>query len=409
MKIVVATTYIYDKRWKEFTRNKTGFGMMVNDIFSSLSENNDVYLMSHVITEGHGEKVLKHKWSDVFCGFRLKYFFEGIKQFFKYPQSFKSRLRYLYYFLNKGYVRKNLKALNPDVVHIHGIGMATLPFIEVCEELKVKYVVTLHGLIGLDDSVKTDSWDKQLEKDFLIRASKENIPVTFISSGMKKRVEERYCIGNTDNIHVVLNGTSASPVFAQNSDYADMRRKFKMSADAKICVAIGNIGERKNQIQIVRALSLLTDEQKKKVYLFLCGNDQTGGKLTEIINTCNLENTVIPLGFVDKTDVNEILKQADVNIVASIDEGFGLSIIEAYMQGVPTVTFSDLDAVPDLYNENSMILAEGRSTEHLAKAIKEALYKNWNRELIKEYSENFSLKIMSERYEEVFRNVLNKK
>jgi hypothetical protein len=65
MKILIATTYIYNKEWPEFTRNRTGFGIMVNDIFECVSEEEDTYLTSQVITEGH-KNVLKHTWGDVF-------------------------------------------------------------------------------------------------------------------------------------------------------------------------------------------------------------------------------------------------------------------------------------------------------------------------------------------------------
>ena len=41
MKVLIATTYIYKKEWPEFTKNRTGFGIMVNDIFESVSEEND--------------------------------------------------------------------------------------------------------------------------------------------------------------------------------------------------------------------------------------------------------------------------------------------------------------------------------------------------------------------------------
>ncbi len=43
--------------------------------------------------------------------------------------------------------------------------------------------------------------------------------------------------------------------------------------------------------------------------------------------------------------------------------------------GVPTVTFSDLDAITDLYEANAMILVEKRNTESLAEGMKTAFRK----------------------------------
>lgn len=49
--------------------------------------------------------------------------------------------------------------------------------------------LTLHGLIGLNDSVSAPAYEKQIERDFLIKAEKNNIPISVISSGMKARIE----------------------------------------------------------------------------------------------------------------------------------------------------------------------------------------------------------------------------
>ena len=95
----------------------------------------------------------------------------------------------------------------PDIVHIHGIGTITESYIRICEEMKVRYTVTLHGLIGLNDSVSAPVYEKQIERDFLIKAEKNNIPISVISSGMKARIEENYLGKKANNITVITNGT----------------------------------------------------------------------------------------------------------------------------------------------------------------------------------------------------------
>ena len=163
MKVLIATPYIYKQEWPEFTRNRTGFGIMVNDIFESVSEDVDVCLLSHVITKGHGN-VLKHTWGDVFGGAKLIDWVNGIKYFFKYSQGVKGRIRYFYYALNAGSFRKSIKTINPDLVHIHGISVQIKHYIDVCKEENTPFIVTLHGLIGLDESIKTAVWDKECSR-----------------------------------------------------------------------------------------------------------------------------------------------------------------------------------------------------------------------------------------------------
>lgn len=366
MKVLIATTYIYKKEWPEFTRNRTGFGIMVNDIFESVSEETDTYLLSQVITQGHG-KVLKHSWGDVFGSAKIKDWGKGFKYFFGYPQGIKGRVRYFYYGLNSGSIRKAIRSLKPDVVHIHGIGAQIKPFIEVCEDEKVPYIVTLHGLIGLDETVRAATWDKQMEKDFLIEADTKGIPVTVISSGMKRRIEENYLGHVAKNITVVCNGTRI-PYDEKliTLDELDLRKQYGLT-DEKIIVAIGTICERKNQIQIIRAMA--TRGITCPCHVFLCGSDATNGEAQRFIEDHCLSDKVHLLGFLPHEIIEQILEQADLNIVASSDEGYGLSFIEAYSHGVPTITFSDLDAIPKLFDERAMITIEERDDIALAAGI----------------------------------------
>lgn len=400
MKVLIATPYIYKQEWPEFTRNRTGFGLMVNDIFESVSEDADVYLLSHVITEGH-EKVLKHTWGNVFGGARLKDWWKGFKYFFRYNQGIKGRIRYFYYALNTGSIRKAIKNISPDVVHIHGIGLQIKPFIDVCEEEGVPYIVTLHGLIGLDKSISAAAWDKQMEKDFLVEADRKGIPVTVISTGMKRRIEENYLHHEAKNISVVCNGTRI-PFNEEliKLDEIDLRKQYHLT-DEKIIVVIGSVCDRKNQIQIVRAIRNV----KTPCRVFFCGADASHGVVQDAINKAGLSNKIHILGFLPREKVEQVLEQSDLNLVASKDEGFGLSIIEAYSHGVPTVTFSDLDAVPDLFDEHAMIKVEERSDEALAEGIEKGLNHQWDRAWIREYAKGFSLEKLAEQYKAEYQQI----
>ena len=397
MKILMLASYIYEPGCPEFERNSTGFGMMVRDILDYVGQKEEVLFSSKVITRGRelkNYKILKHTFSDIFKSARFCDCINAVKSFFYGKYGFKDRLRNAFYSFDGGYARKLIKSVRPDIVHIHGIGTVTQSYIDSCLKLKVPFVVTLHGLIGLDSSVSAPASTKRLEKEFLIKASKLNIPVTVISSGMKKRIEENYLLKPADNITVVLNGTKP-----QNSEceFNDILKNLGIE-NKKICLAIGNICKRKNQIEIVKAWDMLPKEIRESAAVLMCGNDLSAGKMKEEIAKAGAQKQIFILGFVEKAKIEFLLDNAWLNIMASIDEGFGLSVIEAFSHGVPTVTFPDLDAVPDLFSEDSMLLAKSRSTESLAKAIGEALNKDWKREEIKSHSQKFSLENMAENY-----------
>lgn len=410
MKIMILAPYIYDKDMPEFSINKTGFGIMVNDIVKSVAEIEEVELVTRVITDARRKhdgkyKLISHTWKQVIMSANIGDWGMSIKVFFATKGRLKDKLRKMFYCLDRGYVRNCIMTSNPDVVHIHGIGSITKSYIEICEELHQKYMVTLHGLIGLNESVKVSEEERNIEKNFLRYADEKNIPVSVISSGMKNRIEKNYLMHTANNITVITNGTHI-PDIHKIDDKDDIRRKYNLSDTCKICVVIGSIMERKNQIQIVEAFAQLDEDVRERCAIFMCGRDMMNGTVEKRVSELGFEKRIFMLGFVAHREIEKILQVADLNIVASLDEGFGLSTIEAYAYGVPTVTFSDLDAIADLYNDNAMVLVENRNTESLAEGMNTALEKKWNKEEIKKYSKNFSIENMAALYLESYKEKL---
>lgn len=403
MKVLLAVPYIYDKQYKEFTKNPTGLGILLTQIYEHIARNNEAYLISHVLTKGHGN-ILPHSVGDVIRHMRWKDLMQGIRCAFRYKQSISGRLKYLYYCINKGYVRHTIKKLQPDVVHINGASIRNKPYVEACQELGVKYVITLHGLKGLDESTKAPSWNKAYEKELILECEKRSIPMTVISTGIKERIEKKYLNGKSYCITVVPNGTNVEQ--KNNAPETDLRKCYHIPDDAMIAVSVGNVCERKNQIQIVEAMPLVCKNADKDLYVFLCGRDLTDGAVQKRIDELGLTDRVFLLGFVPYEQMGNMYAQADFNILASIDEGFGLGMIEAFVYGLPSVTFSDLDAIPDLYDERAMLLCADRSTEAFADAILRTMDKEWNKDEIIAYSKKFSLEQMAKNYQKTFEDAL---
>lgn len=403
MKVLFAVPYIYNREYKEFTRNSTGLGIILTEIFTQVSKNNDAYLISNVLTQGHGN-ILPHTIWNVLRHMRWKDLVQGIQWALRYKQSIPGRLRYLYYCLNKGYIRHTIQKLQPDVVHIHGVGLPCKLYVEVCQELSKKYVITLHGLIGLSDSVRTPKWNKACEKEILIECEEQNVPVTVISSGIKSRIEQHYLGTSSRSITVVPNGTNVEP--RNNTQGTDLRKAYHIPEDAMIAVCVGSIYGNKNQIQIVEAMPLVHQKANKDLYVIFCGNDCTNGAVQKRIDELGLTDHAIMLGYVPYEQMSNMYAQADFNILASISEGFGMGIIEAFVYGLPSVTFADLDAIPDLYHEKTMLLCQDRSTEALADAIVQTMDSTWDPNAIMEHSKKFSLEQMAKNYQKVYMNAV---
>ena len=434
MKVMIIAPYIYDDNIIEFTKNKTGFGIMVQNIVSSVAELENVVLLTRVITKGKNEKnfkILSHTWGQFFSNAKLKDWLIGIKAFFANGVTVKDKARHVFYEVDGGYVRKQIQKEKPDIVHIHGIGTITESYIRICEEMKVRYTVTLHGLIGLNDSVSAPAYEKQIERDFLIKAEKNNIPVSVISSGMKARIEEKYLGKKANNITVITNGTKKSnendtkfireegtltqekfqeyysDCLKQNDLYPKLNDtyaylQYSKKNGKKILFFVGNITKNKNQMQAVEILK--NTKVFENILLVLWGREVDNGEVRKKIAEYQLHKNVILGGFNDRMDI--FWKFCDVNLFLSLNDGFGLPIVEGYMHGVPCVTFEDLDATQDLYYPEAMLKVKDRSNESVTDTLKIALDKNWKYEEIIEIGNMFSIDIMSEKYVNWYKEVM---
>ena len=434
MKVMIIAPYIYDDNIIEFTKNKTGFGIMVQNIVSSVAELENVVLLTRVITKGKNEKnfkILSHTWGQFFSNAKLKDWLIGIKAFFANGVTVKDKARHVFYEVDGGYVRKQIQKEKPDIVHIHGIGTITESYIRICEEMKVRYTVTLHGLIGLNDSVSAPAYEKQIERDFLIKAEKNNIPVSVISSGMKARIEEKYLEKKANNITVITNGTKKSnendikfireegtltqekfqeyysDCLKQNDLYPKLSDtyaylQYSKKNGKKILFFVGNITKNKNQMQAVEILK--NTKVFENILLVLWGREVDNGEVRKKIVEYQLHKNVILGGFNDRMDI--FWKFCDVNLFLSLNDGFGLPIVEGYMHGVPCVTFEDLDATQDLYYPEAMLKVKDRSNESVTDTLKIALDKNWRYEEIIEIGNMFSIDIMSEKYVNWYKEVM---
>lgn len=434
MKVMIIAPYIYDDNIIEFTKNKTGFGIMVQNIVSSVAELENVVLLTRVITKEKNEKnfkILSHTWGQFFSNAKLKDWLIGIKAFFANGVTVKDKARHVFYEVDGGYVRKQIQKEKPDIVHIHGIGTITESYIRICEEMKVRYTVTLHGLIGLNDSISAPAYEKQIERDFLIKAEKNNIPISVISSGMKARIEEKYLGKKANNITVITNGTKKSDendtkfireegtltqekfqeyysdCLKQNDLYPKLSDtyaylQYSKKNGKKILFFVGNITKNKNQMQAVEILK--NTKVFENILLVLWGREVDNGEVRKKIAEYQLHKNVILGGFNDRMDI--FWKFCDVNLFLSLNDGFGLPIVEGYMHGVPCVTFEDLDATQDLYYPEAMLKVKDRSNESVTDTLKIALDKNWKYEEIIEIGNMFSIDIMSEKYVNWYKEVM---
>ncbi|RBP27167.1 glycosyltransferase involved in cell wall biosynthesis [Oceanihabitans sediminis] len=101
-------------------------------------------------------------------------------------------------------------------------------------------------------------------------------------------------------------------------------------------VCIGNIGTNKNQLFTIKALQ----ELPSTIHLYLYGNEEKAyrKKLEEYIDENGLHDRVHFMGFVANKDIPEVFRNADLFVLASLQEGLPVSILEALVCGIPVLS-----------------------------------------------------------------------
>ena len=309
-------------------------------------------------------------------------------------------LRMVYYWLLTGYLLKLLKSRHYDMVHMHGCGFGTELWMQVCKNCKQKFVVTLHGLNSFSDTVKLETAGKQYERDFLRRVVAGEFPITVISSGMKKLIENTYNTKECSNIFVVCNSFSIEEGgWASKS----IKEEYGIPQSGKMLLYVGNISENKNQKQLVEAYGLLPEPLRDKTWIMFCGRPSQDGAFERMVKAKPYNSHIVLCGSVDKMAMSNYYKEADGVVLISFTEGFGLSLIEGMHFGLPCAMISLMDAFEDIYSDKAVVPINGYSNEAVAKGIELLLTKQWNREWIKDYSNKFDSNTMAGNYVKAYK------
>lgn len=113
---------------------------------------------------------------------------------------------------------------------------------------------------------------------------------------------------------------------------------------------------KKGQDLLIRAVGALVYDRSMPVYADFIGEGNSNSYLTDLVAELKLESHCRFLGTMAREAVYELLPEYDVLVQPSREEGFGLTIIEAMIAGVP-VLVSDIEGPME-------VIAQGRYGFH---------------------------------------------
>ena len=378
MKVLSVAWAIYDSRIESFCGNCTGAGLVIKNLCEYIGKTEQSYLY-----------VGQYDIEDIKLG-NINIVSNILEND---AGRFNARVdRVIWKF------EKILKELKPDIVNVHGIGEMAIRCIYICKRNKIPCVFVEHLYIGLNKTFQKYDRDVEWEKELY---NISNLNIVTVSTGMKKKILNDYSRLNPENLTVVRNGTDFSAKLMES----DLRTKYSVQ-NKKVLLCVGNITERKNQLQLIDSYKLLPEYVRDEVAIFFCGIDRINGKLEERINKENLQNELIYVGAVSIDEMKKFYSIADGLIMPSLAEGLSIAALEAIAYGLPVIMSAKSECADDLSDENVSVLAKTQESSSIAEAITTWFNKKWDRKYIMKCASNFTMENMAEQYIELNKKVI---
>lgn len=199
-----------------------------------------------------------------------------------------------------------------------------------------------------------------------------------------------------ERIEVIYNPVATAEISAKAQEPSP--HPWLVCKEVPVVLAVGRLTELKGFHTLIRAVALL--KRRVECRLIILGEGEQRAELERSISQLGLERSVDLPGFV--SNPFSYVKQADVFVLSSLWEGFGMVIAEALSVGTPVVA-TDCPSGP------AEILERGRhgrlvpvgDPEAMALAIEKTINHPPDRELLKARAEAFSVEHIIPQYLQV--------
>jgi glycosyltransferase involved in cell wall biosynthesis len=292
---------------------------------------------------------------------------------------------------------KELKAVKPDIIHVHGYKEAIIGGLagRICGIDKL--IRTHHGKGVLDGCLKHRILEFFIAR-FLIKwniAVSEDLKKFLIEKGIAKEI----------NIRVIHNGVATQEIVCRKSRKV-LKEELGISQDAFVIGTLGRMVAVKGHSYFLEGAKQVK-ALKSNVIFVLAGDGPLKADAMNFIQQERLDETVKLLGF--RNDPYDLLNMFDVFALTSLHEGIPMVLLEAMSLEKPIVATA-VGGIPEiLTNRDTALLIEPRNSFLFAKAcvelientrFRETIAKNAKNKLLENYTININAQKAMALYEE---------
>ncbi|EOT40462.1 glycosyltransferase family 4 protein [Enterococcus columbae] len=253
----------------------------------------------------------------------------------------------------------------PKAVKKYNIDVLWCPYNTAPLKVSCPTVVTVHDVIYM--SLKLKEASSLYKKAGLIyrrtvvpQAVKRAKEIVTISNYAKKDICESFPVAK-DKIQVIYNSTDFE-VCRLNPDEEHFFFK-KHKIEKPYILGFGSLESRKNSMGLIKAYKRLNQELRDKYQLVLFGfRGYKESKEYAYIKENKITNIIV-LEYVSDEEKNSLYKNSIMFVFPTFSEGFGIPILEAYVNGTPVIT-SNVTSLPEVAG-NAAVLIDPHNTDEI--------------------------------------------
>jgi glycosyltransferase involved in cell wall biosynthesis len=166
--------------------------------------------------------------------------------------------------------------------------------------------------------------------------------ITLTKSGIGPYIKAG--IGQRPQFDYIYNGIDIESLEKRKVDRIQKREELGIANDCILIVTAGRLVPVKGQSYLITAFAQVITEIPNIRLVFL-GDGVLRGELSGQVKTLGLEKQVLFLGM--RSDVPEIISCSDLFVLPSINEGFGVVLLEAMAMKCPIVA-TNVGGVPEV-------------------------------------------------------------
>ena len=221
----------------------------------------------------------------------------------------------------------------------------------------------------------------------------------FVSHYVKKRFDELF-FGLTEQINTWIVYNPVDSAMFPTLTKKEARGRINANYQTPIVLFVGSLIPRKGAKTLIEAVSQLK-QTRKDLNVLIIGEGSQKSELERLIYEKDIETKISILGSIPQQDLTNYYNAADLFVLPSVSESFGLVFIEAMLCGCPIVGSPDvlLELLPSKEYGYHVPLDD---LENLARTIDIALNKTWDRERIRNYALKFDWKSSINKFEDIY-------